>query len=49
LQILWKLNSVATEKAAMRPEFREELRRYYADDIEELESLLGRKLWRGMS
>jgi hypothetical protein len=45
---LWKLNSVATEKAAMRPEFREELRRYYADDIEELESLLGRNLWRDM-
>jgi hypothetical protein len=49
LQILWRLNSVPTEKAAMRPEFREELRRYYADDIKELESLLGRKLWRGMS
>jgi hypothetical protein len=33
----------------MRPEFRDELCRYYADDIAELESLLGRKLWRGMS
>lgn len=48
-QILWKLNSVPTEKASMRREFRAELCRYFADDIEELESLLGRKLWRGMS
>ncbi len=48
-QLLWKMNSVATEKTAMRPEFRAELRRYYADDIGELETLLGRNLWHGMS
>jgi hypothetical protein len=48
-EILWRLNSVPTEKATMRPEFRDELRGYYADDILELESLLGRELWRGMS
>jgi hypothetical protein len=48
-EILWKLNSVPTKKTAMRPEFRDELRCYYADDILELESLLGRKLWRGFS
>jgi hypothetical protein len=48
-EILWKLNSVPTEKTAMRPEFRNELRQYYADDMAELESLLARKLWRGMS
>src|ERR1700727_1589659 len=48
-QILWKLNSVPTEKSAMRPEFRDELRRYYADDMAELESLLARKLWRDKS
>ena len=46
---LWKLNSIPTEKAPMRPEFRDELCRYFADDIAELESLLGRKLWSGMS
>jgi hypothetical protein len=48
-KLLWKLNSVATSKAAMRPQFREELRRYFADDIRELEVLLGRRLWEGMS
>jgi hypothetical protein len=48
-EILWALNSVPADKTALRPEFRDELRRYYADDMQELELLLGRKLWRGMS
>jgi hypothetical protein len=48
-QILWKVNSAPTPKAALRPEFRDELCRYYAEDIEELEFLLGRPMWRDMS
>lgn len=43
---LWWINSVPRRKAALRPEFREELDRYFADDIAELEKLLGRRLWR---
>jgi Sulfotransferase domain len=48
VQLIRKLNSVPTAKAAIRPEFRDELARYFADDIDELESLLGRRLWRGL-
>jgi sulfotransferase family protein len=48
-QLMRKLNSVPAAKAAIRPEFREELARYFADDMDELESLLGRRLWRGLS
>ncbi len=42
---LWRLNTVPQDKAPMRPEFRDELDRYFADDIAELERLLGRRLW----
>jgi hypothetical protein len=48
-QLLWQLNSVPAQKTPLRAAFREELRRYFADDMAELEGLLGRKLWRGMS
>jgi len=43
--VLWKLNTAPQDKTPMRPEFREELERYFADDISELEKLLGRRLW----
>jgi hypothetical protein len=43
---LWELNSVSRPKAALRPAFRDELDRYFAADIAELEDLLGRPLWR---
>jgi hypothetical protein len=45
-EMLWRLNTAPQRKAAMRPEFRDELDRYFADDIAELEELLGRRLWR---
>lgn len=44
-----QLNSQPREKPAMRPAFRSELDRYFADDIAELEELLGRRLWREFS
>jgi hypothetical protein len=47
-QLAWRLNSVPTAKAAIPSVFRDELCRYFSDDIAELESLLGRTLWRGM-
>jgi hypothetical protein len=43
---LSELNAVMRPKAALRPAFRVELDRYFADDIAELEGLLGRPLWR---
>ncbi len=46
---LWRLNTVPQEKTAMRPGFRDELDRYFADDIAELEKLLGQQLWRSAS
>jgi Sulfotransferase domain len=46
VRALWSLNAVPRRKAALRPEFRQELERYFADDIAELEGLLGRRLWR---
>jgi hypothetical protein len=45
-EMLWTLNSVPQKKTALRPAFRDELERYFADDIAELEKLLGRQLWR---
>jgi len=44
--IVWELNSVPLRKPLLRPAFRAELDRYFADDIAELEKLLGRPLWR---
>jgi len=43
--MLWKFNTAPREKTAIRPAFRAELERYFADDIAELEGLLGRRLW----
>lgn len=42
------LNSAPRPKAPLSPAFREELDRFFADDIAELERLLGRSLWRGL-
>ena len=47
--MLWKLNTVPREKTAMRPAFRAELEQYFAEDIAELEVLLGRRLWQNRS
>jgi hypothetical protein len=44
--IAWELNHVPRQKSGLRPQFRAELERYFADDIAQLESLLGRRLWR---
>jgi hypothetical protein len=46
VQALSELNAVPRPKAALRPAFKAELDRYFADDIAELEGLLGRPLWR---
>jgi Sulfotransferase domain len=43
---LWEANAVRRPNAALRPAFRAELDRYFADDIAQLEGLLGRPLWR---
>ena len=43
-----KLNFARRRKIALRPAFRAELQRYFADDIAELEKLLGRELWRSV-
>jgi Sulfotransferase domain len=43
---LWELNAVPRAKAALRPAFKAELERFFADDIAQLEGLLGRPLWR---
>ena len=40
-----QLNSEPRTRSALHPAFREELDRYFADDIAELEGLLGRRLW----
>jgi hypothetical protein len=40
------LNSAARPKFPLRPAFRAELDRFFADDVAELERLLGRSLWR---
>jgi hypothetical protein len=39
------MNTVPQDKTPMRPEFRDELDRYFAEDVAELEELLGRRLW----
>ena len=44
-EALWRLNVVPRQRAPLRAAFRAELERYFADDIAELESLLGRQLW----
>jgi hypothetical protein len=43
---LSELNAVPRPKVALRPAFTAELDRYFADDVAELEGLLGRPLWR---
>jgi hypothetical protein len=45
VQFIRRLNWVRAQKRPLRPAFREELERYFADDIAELECLLGRRLW----
>ena len=40
------LNLKTRPKAPLRPEFRAELARFFANDVAELERLLGRSLWR---
>jgi hypothetical protein len=40
------LNLTPRAKAPLRPEFRAELEGFFADDVAELERLLGRSLWR---
>jgi Sulfotransferase domain len=44
--ILWSWNSAARQKPALTAGFRAEVERYFAADIAELESMLGRPLWR---
>ena len=44
----WSLNSVVREKAALSPAFRADLDHYFADDIAQVEQLLGRQLWRDL-
>ena len=44
--IIRSLNSVTRPNAPLSPAFREELEQFFADDIAELERLLGRSLWR---
>lgn len=44
-EALWRLNTGQRRRAPLRPAFRAELERYFADDIAELEGLLGRQLW----
>jgi hypothetical protein len=46
--IIRKLNFARRRKPALRPAFRAELERYFADDIGELEKLLRRELWRSV-
>lgn len=41
-----KLNFARQRRPALRPEFRAELMHYYAEDIAQLEKLLGRTTWR---
>lgn len=45
-QSVWNRNLAPRPKPALRPEFRAELEEYFADDIEAVERLLGRELWR---
>ncbi len=47
--VLGKLNTVPRPKTPMSRELREELNRYFVDDIADLERLLGRPLWRNIS
>jgi hypothetical protein len=44
-QIIRRMNLGRLRKEPLRPAFREELELYFAEDIAELESLLGRRLW----
>lgn len=45
VQLIRQMNWGRPRKEPLRPAFREELELYFADDIAELESLLGRRLW----
>ena len=44
--VAWGLNSAPRARPALSPPFREQLERYFAPDIAQLEELLGRQLWR---
>jgi hypothetical protein len=48
-EFAWRLNSVPAQKGEIPRALRDELRRYFSDDIKELEALLGRELWRDKS
>jgi hypothetical protein len=48
-EALSEFNAVPRPKPALRPAFRAELDRYFAEDIAELEGLVGRPLWRQRS
>lgn len=45
VQLVRRMNWGRLRKEPLRPAFREELELYFANDIAELESLLGRRLW----
>jgi len=45
VQLIRRLNWRRQRKAPLRPSFRSEIERYFAPDIAELETLLGRSLW----
>jgi len=44
--LIWDMNAVPRSKPALDAGFRAQIERYFAPDIAELESLLGRPLWR---
>jgi Sulfotransferase domain len=45
LRLLTRANRARREKPPLRPAFRQELEQYFAPDVAQLESLLGRRLW----
>lgn len=47
LELITRVNRVQREKAALGAAFRRELEDYFADDVRQLESMVGRNLWRG--
>jgi hypothetical protein len=44
-QLIKRMNWGRKRKHPLRPAFRADLERYFADDVAELENLLGRRLW----
>jgi hypothetical protein len=45
VRLIKRLNWGRQRRVPLRPSFRLELERYFADDVAELETLLGRRLW----